>query len=59
MIVAKTNKYGEKMGTVPAQQIACVKTSGKIQLIEQINNRMLVDCPHFFPKMLFATGTSN
>jgi hypothetical protein len=43
------------MGTVPAQQIACVKTLGKMQLVEQINNQMLVDCPHFFLKMLFAT----
>jgi hypothetical protein len=46
--VAKTNKICEKMGTVPAQQIACVKTLGKMQLVEQINNQMLVDCPHFF-----------
>jgi hypothetical protein len=55
---AKTNKCGEKMGTVPAQKIACVKTSGKMQLVEQINYQMLVDCPHFFIKMLFAAVTN-
>jgi len=53
----KTIKCGEKMGTVPAQQIACVKRLGKMQLVEQINNQMLVDCPHFFLKMLIATVT--
>jgi hypothetical protein len=45
------------MGTVPAQQIACVKTLDKMQLVEQKNYQMLVDYPHFFLKMLLATVT--
>jgi hypothetical protein len=32
--VEKISKCSEKMGTVPAQQIAFVKTSGKMQLEE-------------------------
>jgi hypothetical protein len=58
MTVAKTNKSGEKMGTVPAQQIACVKTLCKMQFAEQINYQMFVDCPHFFLKVFFSTVTT-
>jgi len=54
--VAKTNNRDEKMGTVPTEQILCVKASSKMGLAERINEPYACELSPFFLLISFYNG---